>query len=90
MVLRLTSHWGEESKMIFPGFKTTKPQKSKTKPKSKEKENGKNTGCYILVWCQRYVMLVCLQISKVLVRCRIIQQIWSPWSGLTAMNWPWT
>src|SRR3990170_3227467 len=46
MVLRLTSHLGEESRVISPGFKTTKPPKGKSKPKSKEKENGQNPGCY--------------------------------------------
>jgi hypothetical protein len=46
MVLRFTSHLGEESKVISPGFKTTKPLKSKTRPKLKEKENGQNPGCY--------------------------------------------
>src|SRR3989337_3596241 len=46
MVLRLISHLGEESKVISPGFKTTKPLKSKTRPKSKEKEKGQNSGCY--------------------------------------------
>src|SRR3990170_2800675 len=46
MVLRLTSHLGEESRVISPGFKTTKPQKSKSRPKSKEKENGQNPGWY--------------------------------------------
>jgi hypothetical protein len=36
----------EESRVIPPGFKTTKPQKSESGPKSKEKENGQNPGCY--------------------------------------------
>jgi hypothetical protein len=35
MVLIITSHLGEESKVISPGFKTTKPQKSKSRPKAK-------------------------------------------------------
>jgi hypothetical protein len=47
MILRLTSHWGEESKVISPGFKTTKPLKSKSRPKLKEKENGQKPGCHI-------------------------------------------
>ena len=33
-------------KVIPPGFKTTKPQKSKTRPKLKRKRNGQNHGCY--------------------------------------------
>jgi hypothetical protein len=44
--LRLASHLGEESKVISTGFMTTKPQKSKTRPKLKEKESGQNPGCY--------------------------------------------
>src|SRR3990170_7475598 len=47
MVLIMTSHLGEDSRGISPGFKTTKPLKSKARPKSKEKENGQNPGCYI-------------------------------------------
>src|SRR3989337_1446004 len=42
----MTSHLGEESRVISPGFKTTKPLKSETRPKSEEKENGQNPGCY--------------------------------------------
>ena len=34
----------EESRVIPLGFKTIKPQKSKTRPKSKEKEMGKIQG----------------------------------------------
>ena len=34
----------EESRVIPPGSKTTKPQKSKTRPKSKEKEMGRIQG----------------------------------------------
>jgi hypothetical protein len=43
MILRLASHWGEESRMISPGFKTTKPQKIKTRPKLKEKRKWAKT-----------------------------------------------
>ena len=34
----------EKSRVILPGSKTTKPRKSKTRPKSKEKEMGKIQG----------------------------------------------
>jgi hypothetical protein len=48
MVLGLASHLGEGSKVISPGFKTTKPQKNKSRPKLKRKRNGQNPGCYNL------------------------------------------
>jgi hypothetical protein len=35
---------GRESRVISPGFKTTNPLKSKSRPKSKEKEMGKIQG----------------------------------------------
>ena len=38
MILGLTSHWREESKVISSGFKTTKPLKSKFRPKIKRKK----------------------------------------------------
>jgi hypothetical protein len=47
MILRLTSHLGEESKVISPGFKTTNPLKSKSRPKLKEKENEQKPGCHM-------------------------------------------
>lgn len=44
MILRLASHLGEKSRVISPGFKTTKPQKANPDQKSKEKEMGKIQG----------------------------------------------
>jgi hypothetical protein len=37
MILGLASHWGEESKVISPGFLTTKPQKSNNQTRIKRK-----------------------------------------------------
>jgi hypothetical protein len=42
MVLRLTTTWKEESRVIPPGCKTTKPQKGKSRPNSKGKKWAKS------------------------------------------------
>jgi hypothetical protein len=61
MILRLASHLGEESRVISPGFKTTKPQKSKTRPKSKEKEMGKIQG--VTVSHQKFIKIELMKIN---------------------------